>query len=130
MLEAPTAPLRGPAGHRYSTGTGRSQGHWACSRGRVTEGDVAYRASATASAHLVAQDGFRDCAGPLRMHGGGCQGDLWTGESQARAAVQLLWGLLLILELQLEVGNIRIPTGLEVPPPTPQTQGPPLSPTS
>lgn len=90
---------------------------------------MAYRASATASARLVAQDGLRDCAGPLRMHGYGCQGDLWTGESQARAAVQILWGLLFILELQLEVGNIRMLTGLEVPAPNPQTQEPSLSPT-
>lgn len=78
---------------------------------------MAHRASATASARLVAQDGFGDCTGLLGMYGDGDQGDLWTGESQARAAIQLLGGLLLILELQLEVGNIRVPTGLEVLPP-------------
>lgn len=126
MFEASTAPLRAPAGPRCSTG--RRQGHRAYSRGRVTKGDMAYGASATASA-LVAQDGFRDCTDPFGVHGGGGQGDLWTGQSQARAVFQLL-ELILFLELQLEVGNIRVPTDLEVlPSPTPD-RGTPLSPTS
>ena len=84
---------------------------------------MAHGASATASVRLVAQDGFGDYTGLLGMLGDSDQGDLWTGESQARAAVQLLGGLLLVLELQLEVGNIRVSTGLEVLPRSPRPRG-------